>query len=1315
MKKTLLLVIAVLSSLGATAQTLTLTNGIQKYSALTNTTVTMTGRSELHLTTTNNPISGCTINLNSADAWVLLPNIRPSVVQASYLSQFFVNGVAAALNTNVRLSEYAMGTMVIPHSSSITPLQIFSGPNFLGVSTNLALYTYYTNNVLGVFNRSVGSFRLKRGYMATFAQNADGTGASQVFIAQDGNLDVGLLGANLGQPVSFVRVFPWRWIAKKGFGGGSQISNTAPPWWYDWGNSANSTVDREFVPIKWSSSSGTGNINGKQNVTHVLGYNEPDSAVQANMTPTAAIADWPTMMRWGLRVGAPAVSDSGVTGEGRDWIYAFMNQATNLGYRVDYIPIHWYKCGQSPTQMSNYLNDVYQRYKKPIWLTEWNNGASWCQGDIPYEQNATSVSNFMNMLEAAPFVERYAIYPWWTDTSGLMLVTNNVLTPLGVMYLNYQSKLAYTQVLPPGGSRGIAQFRFENDTLDSSGYANHGLAVGNPNYVNGQIGQAVVLDGTNSFIQLPPTVAQSNAFTFAAWVNWNGGANSQRIFDFGNDTTHYLYLTPSSSSGTLRFAVRNGGSEQIVETAGLPVAEWRHIAFTLSGGTARIYTNGTLASSSAAISINPSNIKPLKNYLGKSQSTTDPMFSGSLDEVEIADFAFTATQVAALFTNTPPQFATNLITSISSTQSIAYSSSIAGSATDADPGDTLSYSKVSGSAWLNVATDGTLTGTPTPSDGGTNVFTVRVTDSAGASAFVGVVINTIAFNANGAWSVDANGLWTDTNNWSGSSVANGAGSTADFTAIDITADRMVTLDISRSIGTLKFGDTSGTQSWILAASGGSALTLDTGTGGSPSIVVNQNTATISAPLAGLNGLTKSGAGTLSFSGVNTYGGTTVISAGTLNYNNPGSQTVSGIISGSGAVSQTTGTLTLSGNSTFTGGTTINGGTMNLGIGGGTGAVRNNLTINPGAKVNLTVADALGYTAGVCVTNVNIVGGTLTNSSGGNESFITKFNLTGGTMSSSGGAFNFNGASSAINSLATNVVSTISAPVGLRASGLVISTATGTVPNGVDLNITGVMADLQGSGFSWTKSGAGTLQLSAVNTNTGTATVSAGTLLVNGSITSPVTVANSAILGGRGVINGPITIQSGGTLAPGTNSTSISTLTVSNAVVLQSGSITRVKIRKTAPMTNDVLHVAGAAGALTYGGTLLVTNLAGIPVVGDNFKLFNAASYSGSFAGFNLPSLSSGLMWQFIPTNGTLSIVSTVAMTPTNITAVLVGNSLELSWPPPHTGWTLEVQTNVLSAGLGTNWFDVPNSALTNRIVIPIDPANGSVFYRLAAP
>ena len=1087
------------------AQTLMITNGIQTYAALTNTAVTLGGHCELHLSTTGNPMPGCTINLTAPDAWVLMPNIRPSVVQASYLSQFLVNGVAAALNTNIRLVEYAMGTMVIPHGSSITPLQIFTGPNFLGASTNLALYTYYnTSTALGLFNQNIKSFRLKRGYMATFAQNANGTGASQVFVAQDADLDVGFLSANLSQPISFVRVFPWRWIAKKGWGGTQYMPLTDPLWSYDWSTGSASTVDREYLPMKWSSSSGTGNINNMQNTTCVLGYNEPDATAQANMTTNQAIADWPTMMQWGLRAGAPASSDSGLNGQGIQWTLNFMTLATNLGYRVDFVPVHWYKCGQSPAQLISYLNQVYAIFKRPMWVTEWNDGASWCT-PVPadYNAEATALTNFVTALENSPIVERYSIYSYWSGTAGtnLQLATGSgsgTLTPAGVAYMNLPSKVAYTQVWPPGSGRGIAQFHFETNTLDSSGYGNNGFAVGDPNYVNGQVGQAVALDGTNSYIQLSPNVAQSNAFTFAAWVYWNGGANWQRIFDFGNDTSHYLYLSPSSGSGTMRFAIKNGGTELTLDTTALPVGQWQHIGFTLGGNTAKIYTNGVLATSSAAtIVYNPSSIKPAQNYLGKSQTSIDPLFNGLLDEVEIADTAFTAGQIAALFTNIAPQFASNLITSVSSTQTLAYSGSIAGMATDANPGDTLSYSKLSGPAWLNVAADGTLTGTPSPSDIGTNIFIVQVTDPAGATAFAGLSIATIGFNTNGFWNVDAGGNWSDTNNWSSGAVANGPGYTADFSALDISTNRTVTLDVSRSIGTLKFGDLSGSQSWVLAPSGGSVLTLDTGTGGSPSLMVNQNKATIAAPLAGTAGFTKSGVGTLSLAATNTYSGTTIISSGILDYSSA-NQTIAGIISGSGALTQSSGTLTLSSINTYTGGTTVNGGTMNLGIGGQTGAIRNNLTINPGATVNLTVGDALGYPPGSIVTVINIVGGNLNNSSGGNEAFTTVFNLTGGTISSTGGYYNLNGSSAAISSLATNVISTISAPIGLRASGLVISTSVGTVPGGIDLNISGVMGDLQGSGFTWTKSGAGTLQLSGVNTNTGAVTISAGTLQIGGS-------------------------------------------------------------------------------------------------------------------------------------------------------------------------------------------------------------------------
>ena len=60
-----------------------------------------------------------------------------------------------------------------------------------------------------------------------------------------------------------------------------------------------------------------------------------------------------------------------------------------------------------------------------------------------------------------------------------------------------------------------------------------------------------------------------------------------------------------------------------------------------------------------------------------------------------------------------------------------------------------------------------------------------------------------------------------------------------------------------------------------------------------------------------------------------------------------------------------------------------------------------------------------------------------------------------------------------------------------------------------------------------------------------------------------------------------------------------------------------------------------------------------------------------------------------------------------------GNQLDISWPV--TDGHLETQTNSLIVGLGANWVTVPGSAATNHLVVPLDSANGSVFYRLAVP
>ena len=106
----------------------------------------------------------------------------------------------------------------------------------------------------------------------------------------------------------------------------------------------------------------------------------------------------------------------------------------------------------------------------------------------------------------------------------------------------------------------------------------------------------------------------------------------------------------------------------------------------------------------------------------------------------------------------------------------------------------------------------------------------------------------------GTWIADADGNWSDTNNWSGGVPVDGSGATADFSALDITADRTVTLDSPRTVGTLKFGDLFGVQSWLVNAAGGRVLTLDSGSAVSPAVVVNQNVVTLAYRFKIVDGL-----------------------------------------------------------------------------------------------------------------------------------------------------------------------------------------------------------------------------------------------------------------------------------------------------------------------------------------------------------------------------------------------------------------------------------------------------------------------------
>jgi hypothetical protein len=64
-------------------------------------------------------------------------------------------------------------------------------------------------------------------------------------------------------------------------------------------------------------------------------------------------------------------------------------------------------------------------------------------------------------------------------------------------------------------------------------------------------------------------------------------------------------------------------------------------------------------------------------------------------------------------------------------------------------------------------------------------------------------------------------------------------------------------------------------------------------------------------------------------------------------------------------------------------------------------------------------------------------------------------------------------------------------------------------------------------------------------------------------------------------------------------------------------------------------------------------------------------------------------------------------------AQVLGNQLDLFWPVA--GVRLQAQVNSPGVGITTNWHDVPGSTLTNHVVVSLDPANGSAFFRLASP
>ena len=266
-------------------------------------------------------------------------------------------------------------------------------------------------------------------------------------MAAENDLQINL-PADLKKTASFIRVGPWFDVHKKGMAGKGTdvIQEYDNSWHYNWSISGSDVNDAKFVPNQWGGGSiaGAVGLGNRMDIAHYMAFNEPDGSGQANMTVDIAIEKYEAMLASGLRLGSPANKDNAKGGEWRD---EFMTKALEKGYRVDYIVVHYYK-KTTAQNFYNWLKAIYDKWQRPIWVKEFNYGATWTDQPASNEAAGVGLESYMNMLDDTSFIERYAVFTWQPDKPiySLMSVRNPVtLSNSGIMYRDHESPVAYTQ------------------------------------------------------------------------------------------------------------------------------------------------------------------------------------------------------------------------------------------------------------------------------------------------------------------------------------------------------------------------------------------------------------------------------------------------------------------------------------------------------------------------------------------------------------------------------------------------------------------------------------------------------------------------------------------------------------------------------------------------------------------------------------------------------------------------------------------------------------------------------------------------------
>ena len=345
----------------------------------------------------------------------------------------------------------------------------------------------------------------------------------------------------------------------------------------------------------------------------------------------------------------------------------------------------------------------------------------------------------------------------------------------------------------------------------------------------------------------------------------------------------------------------------------------------------------------------------------------------------------------------------------------------------------------------------------------------------------------------------------------------------------------------------------------------------------------------------------------------------------------------------GGIPGDTGTVIVSNYNTFTGDITVNTGTLGVSLNNnlnnpttgplGNTSVARKINVNSGATLNFILGNALGSTLTTPgATLVINSGGTVSNTASDIET-LGPVQLNGGILTGAGGAY----AAFQMYDLRGTVTvggsspSTISGP-GNASSGYhlaaptIFNVADSTGDANSDLNVTAILVDQDGAGTAFghlgaagslTKTGAGTLTLSATNAYTGGTTNNAGIVKVN----APETPGISGPLGKSGTLTfGGGTLQysaanqsdyssrfSAAANQPISIDTAGQDVTFASPLVSSGGSLTK--------LGNGTLTLVGAnsysGGTFISSGKLAVNNPNGSGTGSGNVTVHSGGTLTGT--------------------------------------------------------------------------------------------------------